>query len=364
MTREFRLGSLAAGDGHPVVIVAETGINHNGSIEIASNMISRAAEAGVGAVKFQTFSAEEFMSGPDQTYTYTSNGRTITESMLDMFKRCEIPAEGFRELFDFARKSGLIPFSTPTDFEGAKKIAPFGLPAIKVGSDDLVNIPLLKELASLNLPMILSTGMADPEEISLGLETSLKFGSPSVALMVCTSLYPTPAGGENLRRISTLRCRFPDTVIGFSDHTMGISAACLAVALGASIIEKHFTLDRSMAGPDHWFSSDPEEMRKLVRAIRVSELALGTGEVGPEPGELEMRTVARRSVAAKNDIPKGKIIEKGDLCCKRPGTGIPPGRLEALIGLTAARFIPSNSLIHPEDLSAFETASDFPGGSS
>ncbi|PKK88972.1 MAG: N-acetylneuraminate synthase [Candidatus Wallbacteria bacterium HGW-Wallbacteria-1] len=353
------------GSGFPVLVVAELGINHNGSVDRALEMIEAAAAAGVDAVKFQTFSADEFMSSADQTYTYLSQGQEITESMHSMFKRYELGAGDFQKMFRRAEQLGLIAFSTPTDMSCARLLLPFGLPAVKVGSDDLVNTPLIEELSGLGLPVMLSTGMADMHEVKLAYEaaclgfqrgtfsmsSSLSYGgAPPVALMVCTSLYPTEDQDANVARVATFAREFPKAVVGFSDHTRDSLAACAAVALGASIVEKHFTLDRNLPGPDHWFSCDPMELENLVANIERTHRILGTGIPGPTQGEIEMRHIARRSLCAARNISAGTCITRDDLAFQRPGTGLPPSKWQDVAGCIAKEDIPAGAVICPEHL--------------
>jgi len=344
------------GRDHPVLLVAELGINHNGSIEQALAMIDAAADAGAHGVKFQTFSADEFMSSADQTYTYLSQGVQVTESMHAMFRRYELSAPEFQAMFDRARQRGLIAFSTPTDMESARLLMPMGLPALKVGSDDLVNTPLIGELAGLGIPMILSTGMADLEEIDLACEAFRQApgNCGQLGLMVCTSLYPTEDPDANVARISTLMASQPEAVTGFSDHTRDSLAACLSVALGAAIVEKHFTLDRNLPGPDHWFSCDPHDLAVLARDLERSAAILGNGIPGPAPGELEMRAIARRSIFANQPIAAGSKVSREHLVFQRPGTGLTPNRLESVVNRVALRDIPAGTLITMDLLSGDE----------
>jgi len=312
------------GHDEPCFIIAEVGINHNGDVNSAKKMIDLAKECGVDAVKFQTFKAEEFVSNPVETYTYKSQEKLVTESMLEMFKRYEFSEGEWKEIFNYCKNMNIICFSTPqnpSDLDFLLKIV--DLPIIKIGSDDLTNLELLKCYASKNKPMIISSGMAFISEIEDAVETIREKDNNDLVILHCTSSYPSEPEEVNLKKMLTIRQAF-DVIVGFSDHTVGTIAATGAVALGAKVIEKHFTLDKKLPGPDHWFSSDPKELSQLVQAIRYTEKSLGNYIVNPTPKEMEMRKIARRSIVAARDIKKGEVITPEKLNLKRPGTGLPP----------------------------------------
>ncbi len=342
------IGDREIGPDHPCFIIAEVGVNHNGDPDIARRMIDEIAAAGADCVKFQTFSAEEFVNSPDETYEYVSQGKVVRESMLAMFKRLEIAREEFAWLFAHARAKGLIPLSTPTDRHAVDLLDALGAPAFKIGSDDLVYTPFLRYAAGKGKPLILSTGMADAADIERAVDL---IGETECRLILlhCVSLYPTPERQVNLRKISTLRALY-DLPIGFSDHSQGVTACLGAVALGACVLEKHFTLDRNMAGPDHWFSADPEELGALVREVRRLEQNLGRGRLTPSPAEKEMAALCRRSIVAAVDIPAGKRIADEDLAFRRPGTGILPYRLAEVTGKRALVSIARGTLLRPGQL--------------
>ena len=332
------------GNDEPCFIVAEVGINHNGDVNSAKKMIDVAKECGVDAVKFQTFIAEEFVSNPDETYTYKSQGKLVTESMLKMFKRYEFSEGEWKEIFNYCKNMNIICFSTPqnpSDLDFLLKIV--DLLIIKVGSDDLTNLELLKYYASKNKPMIISAGMAFISEIEDAIEIIREKGNNDLVVLHCISSYPTEAEEVNLRRMLTIRQAF-DVAVGFSDHTIGNIAATAAIALGAKVIEKHFTLDKNLPGPDHWFSSDPKELSQLVQAIRYTEKSLGNYVIKPTPKEIEMK-IARRSIVAARDIKKGEIITPEALCVKRPGTGLPPKFINYILKKEAKINIKKNELI-------------------
>lgn len=333
------------GGNAPCFIVAEIGINHNGDVNLAKKMIDAAKECGADAVKFQTFKVEGFISNPDETYTYLSQGKKITESMLEMFKKYEFSEKEWVEIFNYCKSKGMISFSTPqnpSDLDFLLRIT--DLPVIKVGSDDLTNLELLRYYASKNKPMIISTGMAFMREVEDAVNTIREAGNNDLAVLHCVSIYPTEATEINLRKMSTIEQAF-DVTVGFSDHTVGTMAATSAVALGAKIIEKHFTLDKNLPGPDHWFSADPEELRQLVQGIRYVEKAIGNSIVEPTPKEIEMRKIARRSIVAAKDIRKGEVITGGALSAKRPGTGLAPKLIKDILKKRAKVNIKKNELV-------------------
>ncbi|MCG8637442.1 MAG: N-acetylneuraminate synthase family protein [Desulfobacterales bacterium] len=341
---EFEIGSRMIGEGHPCFIIAEAGINHNGDLDIAGKMVDAAVDCGVDALKFQTFTASEFVGDKSEVYTYETQGKKVSESMLDMFARHEFRAGEWREIADYCRQKGIIFFSTPQDRDNLALLNRIGVPAIKVGSDDLVNLPLIRAYAGHGLPMILSTGMGYLDEIESAVKTVLDQNS-NLALLHCTSQYPTPLQDLNLSKITELKRRFPNTVTGFSDHSSGCEAAVMSVALGAKIFEKHFTLDRNMYGPDHRFSSDPAEMASLVRRIRETETSLGSPELSPTEKEKDMRNICHRTIVAVKDIQEGEIIRQDMIALKRPAKGLYPKYMERLVGQKAEGLIKKGEYI-------------------
>ena len=324
-------GGRPIGPGHPCLVIAEVGINHNGDIDLALRMIEAIAAAGAECVKFQTFSAEEFVNDPDDTYTYSSQGAEVTESMLEMFKRVELPRSAFARLFDAARAAGLIPFSTPTDREAVHLLEELGVEMYKIGSDDLVYTPFLEYVADKGKPIVLSAGMASGDDVARAIDTIRARGNQQIVLLHCVSEYPTPLGHANLRKIPALAERF-GIPVGFSDHTAGSRAASWAVAMGACVVEKHFTLDHGLPGPDHHFSADPGEMADLVAAVRDVELALGDPTLEPTDAEREMAALCHRSIVLVRDVAAGERLAFEDLAFRRPGTGMPPYRVTDVVG--------------------------------
>lgn len=313
-------------------IIAEAGINHNGELEKALAMIELAKRAGADAVKFQTFRAEDFVGDPDVTYTYRSQDKEVTESMLVMFKRYEFTREQWFLVKKKCDEKGIMFLSTPQNRPDLDLLLDIGVPAIKVGSDDFTNLHLLKSYAQTGLPMIISCGMADLAEVYQALEAIGSLDGYPTVLMLCTSQYPTPPEDVNLLKLKTLASAFPTLILGFSDHTQGPLASSLAVALGAAVFEKHFTLDHDLPGPDHWFSEDPEGLTEWTLAIRKSFVSLGSGIIRPTPKEKEMRGLARRSIMALKDIATGESLTLENLGLRKPGRGLPASLYEQVLG--------------------------------
>lgn len=325
-------------------IVPEAGINHNGEIDKALKMIKVAKEAGADAIKFQTFKAEEVVNS-EQTYSYISQGKEITESMLEMFKRCEFSKEEWFKIKRKCDEEKILFLSTPQNRSDLDLLLELGIPAIKVGSDDFTNLPLLKDYASTGLPLIVSSGMADLAEIYNSLKTIGSLDDYPTILLVTTSQYPTPPQDVNLLKFSTLSTTFPKIPLGFSDHTQGVLASSLAVAFGACFFEKHFTLDHNLPGPDHWFSEDVLGLKTWIDSIRMAHVMMGSNIVQPTLKEQEMKNVARRSIVALDDIEKGDKLNNKNIGLRRPGNGLPSSMIEKIHGLTALQKIQKGKLV-------------------
>ena len=340
-----KIDNRVAGDNEPCFIVAEIGINHNGDLEQAKEMIAVAKDCGVDGVKFQKFHAEDFISDSCQTYTYLSQGKEVTESMLEMFKRYEFSADQWQEIFDYSKSKDIVCFSTPqnpSDLDFLLEVT--DVPAIKVGSDDLTNLELLEYYSSKNKPMIISAGMAFLSEIEDAVNVIRENNNNDLIVLHCVSSYPTEHGEVNLRKMLTIKQAF-DVVVGFSDHTTDSVSAVAAVALGAKMIEKHFTLDKTLPGPDHCFSVDKGDLVELVQSIRSTEKAMGSDIVRPTHAEMEMRKIARRSIVAAKDIKKGEFITRDLICFKRPGTGLVPKFVKHILNRQAKANIAKDELI-------------------
>ena len=343
------LGGRPVGPGEPPFIIAEVGLNHNGELDRALEMIAVAKKAGVDAVKFQTFKAAEFVGDPAQTFTYKSQGKPVTESMLEMFRRYELPASAWKTIRARCDKEGVAFLSTPQNLSDLELLLEVGVSAVKVGSDDFTNLPLLKSYAAKGLPMIVSCGMSDLAEVHQALAAIGTLDGYPTVLLLCTSQYPTPPADANLLKLETLGRAFPGLTLGFSDHTEGPLASSLAVALGACVFEKHFTLDRGLPGPDHWFSENPAGLAEWARSIRAAHALLGSPIVRPTKAELAMRTLARRSVTALSDIREGDALTEANVGLRRPGTGLAPAMLERVLGLKASRAIAKGSTLQLGD---------------
>lgn len=342
---EIRIGERVIGPAHDPFVIAEVGINHNGSLETALEMVRVAKRAGADAVKFQTFKASEFVNDATQTYTYTSQGKQVTESMLAMFERHEFSRDEWFRIKQFCVETGIRFLSTPQNVSDLELLLEIGVDAVKVGSDDFTNIPLLKRYAQTKLPLLLSCGMADLAEVYQSLDCVGAHDGAAVVLLLCTSQYPTPPRDVNALKLTTLRAAFPSLVLGFSDHSQGPVASTVAAALGASVFEKHFTLGNDLPGPDHWFSENPESLEVWIDSIRTAKTVLGSALVRPTTTELEMRKLVRRSVAALRDIPAGAKIEPEMVGLRRPGTELAPAFMELVIGRTAAKAIKAGTLL-------------------
>lgn len=350
MMREMMIEDRPIGEDHPCFIIAEIGVNHNGDIDIAHKMIDAIADAGADCIKFQTFSASEFVNGEDEIYEYVSQGKVVRESQLAMFSRLELEWESFAKLFEHTRQRGLIPLSTPTEPAAADLIESLGVGAYKIGSDDLVYTPFLKYVGMKGKPVIISTGMADVADIERALEAFRSVGNEDIAILHCISLYPTPPEQANLRQITSLKETFPDNIIGFSDHSEGITADLGATMLGAHIIEKHFTLDHDMPGPDQWFSMDPSQLSDLVRNVRRLEASLGSASLTPTQGEIEMRRAARRSIVVDLDLTAGHILSENDVRYQRPGDGLMPFEIDRVVGRALKQDLAANTLLSHDHL--------------
>jgi sialic acid synthase SpsE len=347
---ELIINGRQIGLGHAPFVIAEVGINHNGVLENAIKMIRVAKTAGVDAVKFQTFKADEFVGDPRQMFTYQSQGREVTESMLAMFRRYELPREAWDAINEECRRQCVIFMSTPQNRTDLDLLVELGVPAVKVGSDDFTNLPLIRSYAETGLPLILSCGMSDLAEVHQALDAAGAFDGYPIALLVCTSQYPTPPQDVNIRKLRTLQAAFPWLVTGFSDHTQGTLASSLAVAMGAVIFEKHFTLDNDLPGPDHWFSENPQGLAQWVASIRAATVMLGSDLIRPTTDELQMRKIARRSLVALTDIAKGDTFNLKNVGARRPGHGLQPSYLEQVIGAVAARDIPAGGVLTLGDM--------------
>lgn len=319
-----------------VFIIAEAGVNHNGDIELAKRLIDAAAIAGADAVKFQTFRAEKLVCHDAKKAAYQMEATGKKESQLEMLKKLELSQSAHKEIMEHCKKRNILFLSTPFDLESADMLHKAGMKIFKIPSGEITNLPYLRGIASLGEKTIMSTGMSSMEEVSNAVRILKENGASSIAALHCNTEYPTPMEDVNLRAMLTIKKQLGISV-GYSDHTRGIEVPIAAVALGAEIIEKHFTLDRNLKGPDHKASLEPDELRNMICAIRNIEKALGKEEKTPSKSELKNREVARKSIVAKVAIKKGEVFSEKNITVKRPGTGISPMKWDEVIGMHSNR---------------------------
>ena len=333
------INNIKIGNNYPPFIIAEAGINHNGEIEKAFEMIDVAKRAGANAVKFQTFKAEEFVADPNQTFTYKSQGREITESMLDMFRRYEFSRDEWFLIKKKCDETEIMFLSTPQNRSDLDLLLELDISAIKVGSDDFTNLPLLESYAETKLPMILSCGMSDLAEVYQALETVGTLDGYPTILLLCTSQYPTTPEDVNLLKLETLANTFPMVVTGFSDHTQGPLASSLAVAMGAHLFEKHFTLNHNLPGPDHWFSEDPKGLKEWANSIHIAYTMMGSDIVRPTSTERDNKKEFQRVIVSLIDIQPGNIFTPENIGMRRVagGNGFPPRFFDNFLGKKASR---------------------------
>ncbi len=342
MVKPVRIGERLVGPGQPCLIIAEAGVNHNGDVALAKKLVDAAAAIHADAVKFQTWISEKVVSAASPKAAYQLSTTDPAESQLEMERRLELPFDAFRELEAHARKAGITFLSTPFDAESADLLASMDVPAIKVPSGEITNFPLLEHIARKGKPLIVSTGMADLAEVAAALEVLHAAGAKDIVLLQCVSSYPARAASANLRAMATMQQRF-DVPVGFSDHTLGTEVALAAAALDACIIEKHFTLDRSLPGPDHQSSLEPAEFAAMIQGIRMVESSLGDGIKRPAEEEANTRMVARRSIVATRDLAAGTPLVADAVAILRPGTGMPPASLPKILGRRLRVAVPAGT---------------------
>jgi len=327
-----------------VFIIAEAGVNHNGSLDLARRLVDAAKAAGADAVKFQTFRAEALVVRSAHKAEYQRRITDAKESQFDMLKRLELDAPAHADLMAHCREIGIIFLSSPFDDQSADMLDAMGVERFKLGSGELTNLPLLGHVAAKRKPIIMSTGMATLDEVATALATFRSNGADDVTLLHCVTEYPCPSDQVNLRAMVTMRAAF-GVPVGYSDHTDGTNVAIAAAAIGAVVIEKHFTLDRGMPGPDHKASLEPADFGRMVQAIREVSLALGDGIKRPAACELANIPIARKSVVTVRAVSAGAIITREDLAIKRPGNGIAPADLEKIVGRRAMRDLAADEVI-------------------
>lgn len=331
-------------------IIAEAGVNHNGSFALAKQLVDIAADCQCDYVKFQTFKSAEVISQFAEKAAYQKNTTGAQESQLEMVQKLELPFKDFVALRDYCAEKQIGFLSTAFDLESVDFLAALPLPLFKIPSGEITNLPYLRKVGALGRKLIMSTGMCLLEEVAAAIEILEQAGmlQEDITLLHCTTEYPAPLAAVNLRAMQTLRKAFPHVAgIGYSDHTRGITVPIAAVALGACLIEKHFTLDRTLEGPDHQASLEPDELKSMVAGIRETELVLGTGGKYPQNAELANRDIARKSIVASRDILRGEEFSADNITTKRPGTGISPMLWDQVIGTKADRDYGRDEAIAP-----------------
>ena len=329
-----------------VFIISEAGVNHNGSLDLAKKLIDVASESGADAVKFQTFKAEKLVSKNAQKADYQKQTTNKTESQFDMIKKLELDMDTHKELIAYCETKNIMFLSTPFDHDSIELLNDLGLEIFKIPSGEITNLPYLRHIGKLNKKVILSTGMADIGEIEDALDILINTGTKkeNITILHANTMYPTPMEDVNLKAMVTIGNTF-DIAYGYSDHTLGIEVDIAAVALGACCVEKHFTLDKMMEGPDHKASLEPHELKSMIKAIRNIELALGSCVKKPSKSEIPNMQIARKSIVAKLDIKKGDKLSEENITIKRPGNGINPMRWDEVVGTIAAKDYKEDELI-------------------
>ncbi len=326
-----------------VYIIAEAGVNHNGSFDLACRLVDAAKDAGVDCVKFQTFKSEKLVSRNAGKADY-QRSTTGDGSQIEMLKKLELSYDEFVSLKKYCDEKEIAFLSTPFDFDSIDFLDTLDIPFWKIPSGEVTNLPYLLALAKTGRPVVMSTGMCSLEDVEAAVKVLKDNGVSDIKLLHCNTEYPTPYEDVNLRAMQTLKDAF-GCEVGYSDHTKGIEVPVAAVALGATVIEKHFTLDRNMEGPDHKASLEPDELAQMVSSIRHIEMALGTGDKTPSPSERKNMAVARKSIVAARDIAAGELLSDENMTVKRPGSGISPMKWFDVAGTRAVRDFKEDELI-------------------
>lgn len=327
-----------------VFIIAEAGVNHNGDLELAKKLVDTAVEAGADVVKFQTFKAEKLVCKNAEKADYQKETTDRSESQFEMLKKLELTEEMHNQLLAYCKEKGIFFLSTPFDVDSVDYLVGLGMEIMKIPSGEITNYPYLRKVAQTGKKVILSTGMSDIEDVKAAVAVLKEHGSKDIAVLHCNTEYPTPYTDVNLKAMLTLKEEL-GIEVGYSDHTPGIEIPIAAVAMGAQIIEKHFTLDKTMDGPDHKASLEPHELKAMVSAIRNVEAALGNGVKMPSASEKKNIAIARKSIVAKCRIEKGQMFTEDNLTTKRPGTGLSPMQWKEIIGTVAQRSYNEDELI-------------------
>lgn len=333
-----------------VFIIAEAGVNHNGSVDLAKKLIDAASISGADAVKFQTFKAENLVVKNTHKADYQKQTTDASESQFDMIKKLELDVDTHKELIAYCQKEDIMFLSTPFDHESIDLLSDLGLQIFKIPSGEITNLPYLRHIGSLDKKVVLSTGMSNLGEVGNALDILINAGTSkdNITVLHANTMYPTPMEDVNLNAMLTIQKEF-DVAVGYSDHTLGIEVDIAAVAMGASCIEKHFTLDKTMDGPDHKASLEPEELKAMVDAIRNIEKALGSSEKKPSPSESVNIDVARKSIVASQSIKKGDKLSSKNITTKRPGDGISPMEWNRVVGVAASKNYDEDEMIQEQE---------------
>ncbi len=345
----IEIGTRSVGAEQPCFIIAEAGVNHNGNLHLALQLVDVAADVGADAVKFQTFRADTLVTRDAPKAEYQKRATDKSQSQYEMLKQLELSEEDHLRLIERCRQRNVMFLSTPFDEGCGDLLDRLGVDAYKIPSGELTNLPYLAHLAAKQRPMIISTGMCNLAEVEAAVDTVEQAGNRKIILLHCVSNYPADPVDVNLRAMTTMQTAF-GVPVGYSDHTLGTAVGVAAVALGACVVEKHFTLDRSLPGPDHKASLEPAELQTFIQEVRVVEAALGTGRKKPAASEANTASVARKSLVAACDVPAGAILRLEHVTARRPGTGLPPAMRPHLINRRATRDIAAGTLLSLEML--------------
>lgn len=345
----IRIGDRLVGDGQPCFVIAEAGVNHNGRLNLALELVDVAAEAGADAVKFQTFRADKLVTrnAPRARYQTTNTG--TTESQFEMLRSLELSDADHRVIVDRCRQRGIVFMSTPFDEDSGTFLNSLAMPVFKIPSGEVTNLPYLRHIAGFGKPIILSTGMCTLGEVEEAVATIEHAGNRQIAILHCVSNYPAAPAEANLRAMATMKSAFGYPV-GYSDHTLGILIGVSSAVLGACVLEKHFTLDRSMPGPDHAASAEPAELRQLIQSLRLVESAMGDGRKRPSASEGDTAQVARKSLVAAIDLPAGTELTENVIASRRPGTGLAPAMKPFLMNRRLVVDLAAGDLLRLEDV--------------
>lgn len=345
----LQIAHRTVGDNYPCFVIAEVGVNHNGRLDLALQSIDVAAEAGADAVKFQTFKAEKLVTRSAPRAKYQEQNTGNQQSQFDMLKALELSDNDHRAIVERCRERNIIFMSTPFDEESATLLHDLGMPVFKIPSGELTNIPLLRHIAGFGKPLIVSTGMSSLGDVEVAVETIEKAGNSQIILLHCVSNYPAAPEEVNLRAMLTMKAAF-GLPVGYSDHTLGIEIGISSAALGACVLEKHFTLDSTLPGPDHRASAEPAELKRLIRGIRMIEAAMGDGRKVATESERDTARVARKSLVAAIDIAAGTELSEDLIAIRRPGTGLAPIMKPHLVNRKLKISVAAGDLLRLEDV--------------